>query len=326
MSRRYDARFLSSVPSCPMAILCALMLAISLLSGERAWAQESTTVLHRFTGYAQARGPRGGLVLAPDGNFYGARMGGGAFNAGLVFRMTPDGVVTTIYDFRGGDQGYAPDSALTVGPDGALVGTMLLPLGESIVPSGVFRLTRDGSSYHILHRFDPQTEGYTSDLNDDPARILLGQDGNFYGVLRFGGTRQSGAVYRMTPTGGVTILHAFAGTATDGGRPMALVQASDGGFFGVTESGGPCSGPPGAYCGLGYGNGTLFSMTPAGEVTILHGFQANATDGFLPRVSSWVRTAAFTGPRFSGLVPHRTRTVLVTDRCSSGRRPADTGS
>ena len=55
-------------------------------------------------------------MLAPDGNFYGARMGGGAFNAGLVFRMTPDGVVTTIYDFRGGDQGYSPDQRSQSGP------------------------------------------------------------------------------------------------------------------------------------------------------------------------------------------------------------------
>ena len=95
MCRRSAARSLSSVSSCRIAILFAVMLPISLLSGEDVWAQESATVLHRFTGYGHAAGPRGGLVLAPDGNYYGTRAEGGAFNRGLVFRMTPDGVVTT---------------------------------------------------------------------------------------------------------------------------------------------------------------------------------------------------------------------------------------
>jgi uncharacterized repeat protein (TIGR03803 family) len=251
-----------------MALLFAVMLLISLLCAGPAWAQEPATVLHRFTGYSYGTGPRGGLAPAPDGNYYGTRAQGGAFNRGLVFRMTPDGVVTTIYDFRGGDQGYGPNSTLTIGPDGALVG--LVTVGpEFSHNSGVFRVARDGSSYEVLHTFDPVTEGYNYDSG---SRMLLGRDGNFYGTLSSDETRHTGSVYRMTPAGAVTILHAFTGSP-DGAGPRALVQGPDGGFFGVTGGGGSCSGRAGEYCGPGYGGaGTLFYMTPAGAVTILHSF------------------------------------------------------
>jgi uncharacterized repeat protein (TIGR03803 family) len=259
-----------------MAIVQGIF-AMSLLSAAPTWAQVPATVLHRFTGFTSATGPRGGLVLAADGNYYGTRAGGGAFGAGSVFRMTPDGVVTAIYDFRGGAEGGHPNSPLTLGPDGTLVGLMAIESGDSYV-SASFRLSRDGSAYQLLHRFDPVTEGRDS----DPGRILLARDGNFYGTLSFDETRRSGAVYRMTPEGTVTILHGFTGSP-DGQRPLALVQGPDGGFFGVTAGGGACSGRPGEYCGPGFGGGgTLFYMTPAGAVTILHSFPLGPADGIGP--------------------------------------------
>ena len=41
---------------------------------------------------------------------------------GTVFKMTPAGVVTTIYNFSGLD-GQNPDGGLTLGPDGYFSGT-----------------------------------------------------------------------------------------------------------------------------------------------------------------------------------------------------------
>jgi hypothetical protein len=42
-------------------------------------------------------------------------------------------------------------------------------------------------------------------------------------------------VFKMTPSGSVTILHDFNGT-TDGGNPFAgLVQATNGNLFGTTN-------------------------------------------------------------------------------------------
>ena len=39
------------------------------------------------------------LILGKDGNFYGTTLAGGKNQAGSVFRMTPAGVVTTLYSF-----------------------------------------------------------------------------------------------------------------------------------------------------------------------------------------------------------------------------------
>src|SRR3984957_1335884 len=69
-----------------------------------------------------------------------------------------------------------------------------------------------------------------------------------------------------------TVLHTFAG-GTDGAHPSAsLIQATDGNFYGTT------------YIGGGSNLGTVFQMTPAGTVTVLHAF-AGGTDGANPSAS-----------------------------------------
>ena len=65
----------------------------------------------------------------------------------------------------------------------------------------------------------------------------------------------------MTPNGAVTVLHNFIGGTTDGANPYAaLIQATDGNFYGTTTEGGAS------------GFGTVFKMTPSGTVTVLHAF------------------------------------------------------
>jgi uncharacterized repeat protein (TIGR03803 family) len=77
----------------------------------------------------------------------------------------------------------------------------------------------------------------------------------------------------MTPSGTVTIVHAFT-SPPDAVFPLApVIQASDGNFYGTTVVGGPGS------CTI-FGCGTVFKMTPGGNVTILHAF--TGTDGSLP--------------------------------------------
>jgi uncharacterized repeat protein (TIGR03803 family) len=72
----------------------------------------------------------------------------------------------------------------------------------------------------------------------------------------------------LTPS--MTFIHDFANDGIPNHGPRgALVQASDLNFYGVTERGGTA------------GVGTLFRMTPAGAVTILHSF-VGGEDGALP--------------------------------------------
>jgi uncharacterized repeat protein (TIGR03803 family) len=89
--------------------------------------------------------------------------------------------------------------------------------------------------------------------------LIEGSDGNFYGTTFYGGPSGVGTVYRMNPSGAVTVLHTFV--KTDGSYPYAgLLQGSDGYFYGTTTSGG--SG----------GRGTVFRMSADGAFTTLHAF------------------------------------------------------
>jgi uncharacterized repeat protein (TIGR03803 family) len=63
------------------------------------------TVLHNMNGTTDGRGPYGGLVLASDGNFYGANAYGGTINSncgdgcGTLFKITPKGTYSVLYKF-----------------------------------------------------------------------------------------------------------------------------------------------------------------------------------------------------------------------------------
>jgi uncharacterized repeat protein (TIGR03803 family) len=83
------------------------------------------TLLHIFD-ETDGAGPTGALIQTSDGNFYGTTYGGGANSKGTIFRMTPDGTVTTLYSFC--PQSHCPDGAnpvagLVQGTDGKFYGT-----------------------------------------------------------------------------------------------------------------------------------------------------------------------------------------------------------
>ncbi len=107
--------------------------------------------------------------------------------------------------------------------------------------------------------------------------LVQASDGNFYGTISAGGTRQSGTVFRITLGGILTTLYNFTGNA-DGGIPRAgLIQASDGNLYGTTSSGGT---------GVG-GGGTGCRVTRGGPRTTLYSFcsqvsQTICTDGASP--------------------------------------------
>jgi uncharacterized repeat protein (TIGR03803 family) len=94
--------------------------------------------------------------------------------------------------------------------------------------------------------------------------IAQGRDGNLYSTAPYGGAHNDGAVFKITPTGTLTVLHSFDGT--DGANPWAgLTLGTDGTFYGVTYTGGK------------FGYGTIYRITPEGNLTTLHSF-TNGTD------------------------------------------------
>jgi uncharacterized repeat protein (TIGR03803 family) len=233
------------------------------------------TILHAFTGGVDGGHPLAPLIQASDGNFYGTTLDGG-LGYGTVFMMTPSGVVIVLHAFTGGTDGGYPYAALIQATDGNFYGTTRTggaPGGTPCSACGtVFRMTLFGT-LTVLHTFTG-TDGAL------PLTALIqATDGNFYGTTYQSGSFNGGTVFKMTPAGTVTVLHQFAGVGggTDGANPWAaLIQATDGNFYGTTVhgGGGNCSG----------GCGTVFQMTPAGTVTVLHAF-TDGTDGGYPNAS-----------------------------------------
>ena len=67
---------------------------------------------------------------------------------------------------------------------------------------------------------------------------MLGNDGNFYGTTNYGGAHAIGSVFKITPSGTLTVLHFFNYNYGEGGYPGRLVPGSDGYFYGTTSNGG----------------------------------------------------------------------------------------
>jgi uncharacterized repeat protein (TIGR03803 family) len=112
--------------------------------------------------------------------------------------------------------------------------------------------------------------GTTSGANPWYVTLVQGTSGALYGTTYNGGSKGMGTFFSVTTSGTFTLLHSFAGGASDGANPTGgLTLGSDGNFYGTTQQGGSDS------------EGTAFKITPAGAVTVLHSFNAS-NDGAFP--------------------------------------------
>ena len=218
------------------------------------------TALYNFGGTGGTL-PYGGLTEASDGTFYGTTSSGGINGKGTIFQITPTGALTTIYNFAGTD-GNQPYATMLLGSDGDFYGTTFLGGANNL--GTVFKVTTTGT-LTTLYSF-AGTDG------EKPyASLVAGNDGNLYGTTSQGGTNNNGTVYQITTTGTLTTLHSFCSPTdcTDGSLPYApLTLAPDGSFYGTASSGGHSA------------DGTVFNITSAGVLTVLHAF--NGSDGRLP--------------------------------------------
>lgn len=221
----------------------------------------------------------GSLVQGIDGNLYGTTAFGGNYTnctlgCGTVFKITAEGKLTTLYNFcsqSGCTDGSEPNAGLVLDAAGNFYGTTNAGgLNYSYCPSGgcgtIFKVT-PGGKLTTLYKFCTQA-GCTDGL-DLFAGLVLAANGNFYGTATYGGTKGYGTVFEITATGKLTVLYSFCAqpNCADGTYPRgALVQATDGNFYGTAGGG-----------GLGYG--TVFKITPAGTLTTLHSFDVTDGDG-----------------------------------------------
>jgi len=123
-----------------------------------------------------------------------------------------------------------------------------------------------------FHVFDDGS--VTSDGENPSSNLIEGSDGSFYGTTQSGGSASGGTVFKLTPSGVLTILYSFSNAGGGGVVPGGgLIEASDGNFYGTTTYGGSA------------GNGTVFKLTPSGVETTLHSFGSVTGDGQNPSTS-----------------------------------------
>jgi uncharacterized repeat protein (TIGR03803 family) len=178
-----------------------------------------------------------GVVQASDGNFYLTVSGGVAQN-GFILKITPAGKATTLYSFCSITNcldGANPGGPLVQGANGSLYGTTAN--GGKYGDGTFFELTLAGK-LTTLHSFDYGTAGNLGAYEN--SGVILGADGNFYGVAYEGGEICEfgcGTLFRMTSAGVLTTVYEFTG-GNDSQGPWGLMQDTDGTFYGTTPAGG----------------------------------------------------------------------------------------
>ena len=226
-------------------------------------ANGALTSLHLF-GFYDGGYPDGGLVQGSDGNFYGTTYYGGdgigLYGLGTVFKISPNGALTSLYSFTGGNDGEYPGGPLVQGSDGSFYDTTS---NGSTNGGTVFKISPSGA-LNSLYSFTGGNDGAYPE-----TALVQGSDGNFYGTTYDGGTSNCGTVFKMSANGTLTSLYSFTG-GIDGANPeTALVQASDGNFYGTINYGGTSN------------SGTVFKISADGALTSLYSF-TGGNDGANP--------------------------------------------
>jgi len=229
------------------------------------------TGLYSFCGgdCPDASNPAGALIQATNGDFYGTTEYGGTGGNGVVFKITPTGEFTNLYNFCslfGCADGENPLAGLVQSVKGDLYGTTYYG-GTSGHAGTIFTITPDGT-FKTLYNFC--LVNGCPDGENPAAALIQASNGNFYGTTQSGGANNAGTIFQITPSGVLTTLHSFCSLGCSGGSlPLTgLVQASNGDLYGTSAGG-------------ANGSGTIYSITVSGAFATLYSLcsQTGCPDG-----------------------------------------------
>jgi uncharacterized repeat protein (TIGR03803 family) len=232
--------------------------------------------------------PLAGLVQTVNGDLYGTTSAGGISNTlcpyrtcGTIFKITPGGTLTTTFTFcsqASCADGQTPVGGLVPAANGDLYGTTSQGGTNNVVSYGggtLFKIAPSGT-LTTLHAFCAQAG--CPDGEYPSATMIQAKDGNLYGTA---GGISPGTIFKITPAGKFTPLYTFCSQngCTDGNVPTGpLVQAANGNLYGTTLYGGVQN------AATPSGSGTIFEITPSGQLTTIYAFcaQSGCPDGALP--------------------------------------------
>jgi len=201
------------------------------------------------------------LIQSSDGNFYGVA-------EPTIFKLTATGQVTVLYTFQQDkntglyDQGHLP-VALVEGSDGLLYGLNSYGGPNPDSSGNLFQISKMGTGFQVL-----QTFCTSCTAGSFPNNLTAGSDGIMYGTTEAGGFISStvcqnlgcGVVFRVTPPGTCTVLHALDGTK-EANYPLGVILASDGNLYGTTGNSNP---------------GTVFRVSPTnGQFKTIYSFPSS---------------------------------------------------
>ena len=211
-----------------------------------------------------------GLMQASNGNFYGTTSdAAGNQQTGTIFEISSVGKFKLLYTFCSKSHctdGGFPLSGPVQASNGNLYGTT--SLGGAHSSGTVYEITTAGL-FKTLYSFCVQAN--CADGLTPFGGLIQDSIGNLYGTTQYGGAKGFGAVFEITTTNQLIILHSF--NSTDGAYPLsALILGSDGNFYGTTDGG-----------GVAQNAGTIYEITSAGVFSSLYSFcTASGCTGFYP--------------------------------------------
>lgn len=193
-----------------------------------------------FTGDGGA--PLGGsLILDSTGNLYGTTAVGGSLGGGIVFKLSPEGKETILYNFAlGTSDGNQPFGSLLLDSSGNLYGGTLY--GGTNNLGTIFKIDTSNQETILLNFSGTDGAAPGGGLVEDSS-------GNLYGMTTSGGTDYYGTIFKLDPSGTETVLENFTGL--NGKAPeLGFVQDSEGNLYGTTIYGGQ------------FGGGVVFKLIP----------------------------------------------------------------
>jgi uncharacterized repeat protein (TIGR03803 family) len=212
--------------------------------------QES--VIYSFQGGADGYMPSSGVIRDAAGNLYGTTTEGGASGYGLVYKIDPSGVKTTLYSFTGTTDGAYPAGGLVRDAAGNFYGT-----AEQGGASGlgvIYKLDTAGQ-FTVLHSFTGNPDG-----GFPTSGLIIDSAGNLYGTVSGGGAYTAGDVYKLSSAGQLTVLYTFTGHADGYGPSGGVIRDAAGSLYGCTGSGGLA------------GYGVVYKILPDESESVLYSF------------------------------------------------------